>query len=162
MSRSLLESQLSREVARLGQELVSLKAPQRYLVGRAKGYESNKVRVISRILDNQGGYQLRGILGVLKFEGDKVDKTVIPMLKFQLYNSNGYPISPSLTPDNGKVVIYMMESVSGDTPNVTEFSVDMLMSNQGTADAFYADFWCVGNDSGIISYLRDLKRNGNE
>ena len=162
MSRSLLESQLSREVTRLSQELISLKTPQRYLVGNARGYESNKTTVTSRILNDQGGYQTRAILGVLRFVGDKPNKTVIPILKFQLYNSNGNKISPVADFELGKVFIQLIESVAGDSPNVTEFSVDMLLLNQGTADAFYADFWCVGNDSGIIGYVRDLKRNGNE
>jgi len=171
---SYQESLLTRQVVKLQQEMISLKAPQKYLVGNAKGHVSNTVRVTSRLLSeqtvNEGTeespvwvtYQLRGILGVFRFEGDKLGKTVIPILKFQLYSSNGQKSYPVATMEMGKVFIQLMESTAMDAPNIMEFSVDMLLTAQKPADVFYGDFWCVGNDSGILTYIRDLKRYGNE
>lgn len=154
---SYQESLLSRKITKLSQDLISLKSPQRYLTGQAKGFVSNTIRVNSRIIRISQGYELRGIRGTFKFTGDKVEKVVIPKLKFQLYNSSGgkIPVTDSIV--TGSVTIYAMSFGQGDKPNETEFAVYFYTSGQtGTTDAFYGDFWCVGNDSGILKYDFDL------
>lgn len=149
-------SLLLRKVVKCQQELVSLKAHQRYLTGQAKGYVSNTVRVTSRVLNSQAGYQRRAVLCALLFTGDKPDKVTIPTLRFQAYSSSGTPIYPTQGVSYGSLFIYAINQMAGDTPNTSEIAVEFMITDQGTADAFYIDFWTVSNDTGVLSFLQDL------
>lgn len=151
------ESKLLREIAKCERELVALKSPQRYLMGQVKGFVSNQVRVDSRVLAQRSGYEYRGILGWFKFLGDKPLKQVNSKIKFQLYNSSGSPINVSLSQGSG-VTVEALESSRGDNPNEMWFIAYFDTSGaQGSVDAFYGQFWCVSNDSGILVYEGDIQ-----
>lgn len=156
MSRSYATSQLAREITKLSQEMVSLKSPQRYLMGQVKGFVSNTIRVNSRIIATRSGYEYRGILGWAKFITDKPEKRVNAKLKFQLYSSTGIPIS--LDRQGSGVAIEALQSSAGDNPNEMWFLIWFDISGaQGSTDAFYGDFWVVANDSGILTYMSDVE-----
>jgi len=149
---SLQESKVLREIVRLKQELVSFKTPQRYLTGHTKGFESNKVRAISRIAFTEGGYEWREIFIELTAVGDHLNKTLAPTLRIQLYNSNGTPIKYGAGMWNDNVNLLYMMNWSGDNPNEHKFLVLLyIVKSAGTTDAFYGDFWVVANDSSVMS-----------
>ena len=154
------ESKLLREVTRLGQELVSLKSPQRYLTGQTKGYESNKVRATSRVAFTQDGYEWREIFVELTVIGDHTNKTLVPTLRIQLYNSSGYPIPYGAGQWNDKVGLLSAVDWATTSPNEHKFSVLLyIVGSQGTTDAFYGDFWAVANDSSIIKITATRSSN---
>ena len=148
---SFSENLVLRDLIKLQQEMVSLKAPQRYLTGQTKGYKSNTLRVDSQVAWTRGGFTWREIFCELQFLGDRADKTVIPTLKFQLYNSQGQPINTQAGITNNQLALYGIGSRAGDTPNDHRFVLLIYIVSDSTPDAFYANFWCVANDSGIIS-----------
>lgn len=148
---SFQESLLLREVTRLGQELVSLKAPQRYLTGQTKGYESNKTRANSRVAFVVEGYEWREIFIELTATGDHINKMLIPTLRIQLYDSGGHPIRYGAGQWNDRVGLLSAVDWATDKPNEHKFSVLLYIAGrQGTTDAFYGDFWVVANDSSIM------------
>lgn len=143
------------EVAKLSQELVSLKTAQRYLTGQAKGFVSNTVQVQSRIVSSSQYAEYRAILCNFTFTGDKPDKRVISKLKFQMYNSSGSKIN--LTENVSDVHLEAYYSFPGDNPNEVELAVMIAVTGSpGSTDAFYGDFWVVSNDSGILSFKSNL------
>lgn len=147
---SYLESLLTKKVTKLSQELVSLKTHQRYLTGQTKGYESNKLRITSQVAFTQGGYTWREIYVELTARGDHLNKTLIPDLRIQLYNSSGTPIKYGAGMWNDNINLYYSMDWAGASNNEHHFLVNLYIVKQGTPDAFYGDFWVVANDSSIL------------
>lgn len=149
---SYQESLLTRQVTELQQELVSLKAPQRYLTGNTRGYQSNLVRATSKVAFIVSGYEWREIYIELTVRGDHAEKILTPTLRIQLYSSSGNPIPFGAGQWNDKVGLLSAVDWAGDSPNEHKFSVLLyIVGSQGTTDAFYGDFWAVANDSSIIN-----------
>lgn len=155
---SYRESSILRDVAEMERTLVALKSPQRYGMSQVKGFKSNTVRVVSRILESVSGYELRGIRGYFSFRNDKPGKQVIPTLCFQLYNSRGVAIKYQ-TPEMATEEVTMMSiqvlpgKEGEESLLLAEFEV---AGSSGSTDAFSADFWVLSNDSGVLTYEGDL------
>lgn len=139
---SILESSLLGEVARLKQELVSLKTPQAYGTKQIKTYSSNKVEVRGINFQNT----IWGFRAIVKFIGDKPSKNVLGVLK------------SSITWDDASISREQLEVSQvaqwKGTANEVYFYVNMHHTNQTSSynsENFTATFWVVGNDSGILT-----------
>lgn len=149
---SIYESSLVREVIRLEQELVSFKTKQIYRTGQSKGFVSNTLRVDSQIAFTRDGYEWREVYVELKLIGDHADKIIAPVLRTQLYSSSGAPIYYGAGYGNDSVNLLTRAEKAESANNEYSFLVNFyIVKATGTTDAFYAHFWCVANDSGILT-----------
>lgn len=164
--RTYADSLLERKIVGLSQELKSLKTSQKYLTGQTMGYESSKVRINSRILQQHGGYTQWAIYCRIKFTGDNLGTAAIAKPRYQLYDKNGnkiYVETEEIDAYNPYDKVYTdfkglcLSGFPGDAPNVyyTELYFYLVTESSGNSN-FYGDFWFVSNDNGIATKGRDF------
>lgn len=153
---SYQDSLLTRKITNLSQELVSLKAHQRYLTGQATGLKSNKIRIQSSLIDT-GVYKYRTISSEFVITGSLPSKAILSDLLFQLYDSSGNPINyaAGMWGEQEPVVLGEIDDWAGSAKN--EWHTLIYLYTPGVQvdppDAFYGDFWVVANDQSSIKAI---------
>lgn len=149
---SYQESLLTRKITKLSQELVSLKAHQRYLTGQAKGFESNKVRVDSQDHSTPGN-NYKTVYVELTVTGSLPGKTIVPTIRVQAYNSQGEPIPYTLDwwEFHERPFFSFMNEFAGVNKNEYRYVIFFYeLSSDIPLDDYSIEFWVLSNTPSTI------------
>lgn len=170
--RTYADSLLERKVTNLKQELIKLKANQRYGINQSQLYTSNSIRLHSRMVysSTQGGvtYYDWEIFSLVKVTGKLKDKTILPSIKFNAFDKNGNPavIDPEVESEEDAYdnIFTQYFSVGGlaswmDKKNEYYYIVCYyLITRTSGSSNFYMDFWVNANDDCVIEEIKQYTR----
>lgn len=144
--KSYQDTHLANRVHRAQQQLMQIKAIQKYGMNQVQAYQSNSFTYGCVVYSHMSewGYESYGSgtdIYHLRFTGDKPTKTVIGRLKFDL-NSDGHTYND---------VNYIKE-IRGATPNITEWWVFVNGSGE-TSPSWSVTISAITNEKGKLEVV---------
>ena len=158
--RTYQTSMLEDKIVKLSQDIIKIKTRQPYLCGNASFFETQKLRIQSRLDFSVPGpdstYYYWDIFVRLRFVGEHTNSTAIPKIMYQLYDSSGRKIMPDITGSFQTDEVFWADfySAAVSEPNEHDFCVYLyLVTTQNLQSSFYGDFWCESNDTGVLKHI---------
>lgn len=156
--KSYEEQYLTKRLVRIHDDLLSLKARQRYGTNAVQTYESNSLTVNSRLFSmTTPDGQLSGTgsgtnIYLLRFTGDKPSKTVAGILNYQINETQSGTMPIKNLP------FTYLKARRGSRPNVLEWLVEEYGGNdlfQSTYSIFNVVFTVTTNEHGILEIANE-------
>lgn len=143
--RTYNDYSLAKRLVRAEQDLKELKANQLYFMNNVVGFESNSITSTCDHMTDEGGMRNDGWTGILTFTGNKPEKDVVIVPKFEAYDANGNKVQPAQPGYRWWV------KTNTIFKNSDKHICSAFIDIQGYNSISSIKFWVVANDVGVLS-----------